>query len=149
MIAGFQFVDEHLTGPFGHGVVAAGEHVNGRIARFRPGVNRDVGFGQQGQTGHALGFEMMGDQMEQGGASTFCSAGDGVPEKGFVVEPLVVAVVELEDAVLAHGVRHGGLGGFQGGREVVGEVAGRPSGVGMKAGEGLGHQDVMHTSLSP
>ena len=90
-----------------------------------------MGFGQKGQTGHALGFEAMGDQVEQGGASTSGCGGDGVSEESFVVESGAVAVVELENAVLPH--RIGGVGGGAG-RGLA------PSRVGMETGETLVHQ---------
>ena len=39
MTFGPEFAAEHSTGLFGHGVITAGEDVNGRISRFRPGVD--------------------------------------------------------------------------------------------------------------
>ena len=56
---------ENGTGQFRHCVVTAGEHIDGCIARLGPGVNRDVGFRQQGQASHALRLELMGDQIQQ------------------------------------------------------------------------------------
>ena len=109
VISGGEFAGQHSAGPFRHGVVSAGEHIHCGVARFRPGVNGDMGFGQQGQTGDPLGVETVGDQVEEGGTSTLRSGRDGVPEEGFVVEPGGVTAVELKDAVFSDGV--GDLGG--------------------------------------
>ena len=59
-----------------HGVVTTGEHINGGIA-VSPGVNRDVGFGQERQACHALGLELVGNQIKESGASTLRSGRDG------------------------------------------------------------------------
>ena len=75
-----------------------------------------MGLGQQGQARDSLGFELVGDQVEQGGASPFSCFGNGGPEKVFVVELAGVAVVELENAVLTHHVlrdRSSAAGSFQ------------------------------------
>ena len=109
MPAGMQLITHHLAGLLRHGVIATGENIHCGIAVFRPGVNRDVGFREECKTGDALGFEPMGDQVQKGCTSTFCSVCDGGPEKSFVVQLVWIAVVELEDAVLSHHV--GGRGG--------------------------------------
>ena len=46
----------------------------------------------------------MGDQIQESGASTLRSGGDGVPEESLVVELGGIAVVQLENAVFAHHV---------------------------------------------
>ena len=77
MTFGPEFAAEHSTGLFGHGVITAGEDVNGRISRFRPSVDGYMRFRQQGQTRYSLGLEPVGDQIEQRGTSLFgsCCAG--------------------------------------------------------------------------
>ena len=40
---------ENRAGLFRHGVVTAGEHINRGVAGFRPGVDGNVGFRQQGK----------------------------------------------------------------------------------------------------
>ncbi len=51
-----------------------------------------------------LGFEAVGDQVEQGCTSTLGCCRDGVSQKSFVVEFRRIAVIELENAVFANHV---------------------------------------------
>ena len=62
---------ENRAGLLRHGVVTAGEHINGGVAGFRPGVDGNVGLRQQGQARDPLGLELMGDQIQQGRTSAF------------------------------------------------------------------------------
>jgi hypothetical protein len=50
----------------------------------------------------------VGDQIQESGASTLGSGGDGGPEESFVVELGWIAVVKLENAVFTH--HFGGTG---------------------------------------
>ena len=129
MVHGLELVAEVLAGLFGHGVIAAREHIHSRIPGFRPGVDGDVRFSQKSQSCDALWFESMGDEVEKSGTSTLRSGRDGGSQKSFVIELCLVAIVELEDAVLAHhvgGTGNLGIGGCMG-LNVV------PSRVGMQA----------------
>ena len=127
MSAGLQFIAKHLAGPVGHGVITTGEHIHGGIAGFRPRVNGDMRFGQEGQARHTLGIESMGDEIEKGGTSTFRCGCDGGPQECFIVETTLVAVVKLENAMFADHV--GGL-----------DVDVGPSRVGMQVRQALLHQ---------
>lgn len=129
MVHGLQLVAEVLASLFGHGVIAAREDIHSRIPGFRPCVDGDVRFRQKSQSCDALWFESMGDEVEKSGTSTFRSGRDGGSQKSFVIELCLVAIVELEDAVLAHhvgGTGNLGIGGCRG-LNVV------PSRVGMQA----------------
>ena len=63
---------------------------------------------------------MVADQLQHRGAGFSGSGGDGGADEGFVIELVCRAVIELKDAVFAHGVI-----AFRGG----------PSRIGMQAGE--------------
>ena len=93
-----------------------------------------MGFGQKGQPRHTLGLEVVGDQIEQGRASTLRSGGEGVPDESFVVELVSVAVVQLENAVFTHHV--GGTGCLGASGE---GLSSSPSRVGVETGC-LAHQ---------
>lgn len=140
-----QLIDKHGTGLFRHGVVPAGEHIHRCIARFGPGVDGDVRFGQQGQPRDALGFETVGDQVEQGCTGTLCCCGDGGPEEKFVVELGAVATVELENAMFPNGVGNlvgegGQLGGsLRGPRSIPGSGGGRAGSGSSKLTEQANH----------
>ena len=95
-------MEQAETGALWHGVVAAGEHVNGGIARFRPGMNREVRFGQQRQTGHPLWLEVVCDQVQQCGAGLLHGAADQASKKSFIIEPGWIAAIQLKDAMFAH-----------------------------------------------
>ena len=92
---------------FRHRVVATGEHIHGGVTTFGPGMNGDMGFGQQGESGDALGLEVMGDQVEKGRTGFFRCRRDAGSQKGFIVEPAGITLVKLEDAMFADHV--GGL----------------------------------------
>ena len=62
---------ENRAGLFRHGVVTTGEHINRGVAGFRPGVDGNVGFRQQGKACDALGLKLMGDQVQQRRTSAF------------------------------------------------------------------------------
>jgi hypothetical protein len=132
---GLQLRHQHLAGPFWHGVISAGEDIHGGVARFRPGVDGDMRFGEEGQSCHPLWIEAVGDQMQECGTSTFGCACDGVPQESFVIELGAVAFVKLENAMFAH--RFGGCRGGGGGGGRRGHA---PSRVGMQARQALIHQ---------
>ena len=132
MALGPQFIPQNGAGLFRHRVVTAGEHIHGGITALGPGVDGDVRFRQQGQSRDALGLEAVGDQIEKGGTSTFRCCRDGGSQECFVVEPGRIAVVKLENAVFANHVGCTGVGCT---------AIGRPSRVGVQAGQGLLHQD--------
>ena len=127
MAAGLQFLAKHLAGPVWHGVVTTGEDIDGGVASLRPGVDGDMGFSQEGQARHTLGLESMGDEIEKGCTSTFRCGCDGGSQECFIVEPTLVAVVKLENAMFADHV--GGLA-----------IGVGPSRVGMQVRQGLLHQ---------
>ena len=104
MVHGLEFIAEVLTSLLGHGVIAAREDIHSGIPGFRPGVDGDVRFRQKSQSSYALWFESMGDEVEKSGTSTLRSGRDGGSQKSFVVELGFVAIVKLENAVLAHHV---------------------------------------------
>ena len=106
---GSQLLGQHPTGTLGHGVIATGEHIHRGVAGLRPGVDRDVRLGKQGEACHPMGLEVMGNQMEQSCSSTHCGVGDSKSEKRFIVEPGAVAVVELEDAMFADRIGDGNV----------------------------------------
>ena len=138
-MSGPQLLSQHPTGTFRHGVITTGEHIHRGVAGLRPGVDRDVRLGKQGEACHPMGLEVMGDQLQQSCTSTHCGVGDGRSEKSFIIEPGAVAVVELENAMFADRIGHrnveigarrnAGAGGFRS----------APSGVGMEVGEGVAH----------
>ena len=66
-----KLIAENGAGLFRHGVVTTGEHINGGVAGFRPGVDGNVGFRQKGQARDALGLELVGDQVQQRRTSAF------------------------------------------------------------------------------
>ena len=60
---------EHLGGHFHVYVVAAGEHVDGRVAEFGPGVNCQMGFCNDHDAGNTMGIEFVkyiGDNCRTG-----------------------------------------------------------------------------------
>ena len=69
----------------------------------------------------------MGDEIEKGGTSTFRCGCDGGSQECFIVEPILVAVVKLENAMFADHV--GGLA-----------VGVGPSRIGVQVRQGLLHQ---------
>ena len=138
MAAGLQLIAHHLAGLLRHGVISAGENIYCGIAVFRPGVNRYVGLGEEGKTGHALGLKPMRDEVQESRTSTFRSVRDGGPEKGFVVELDRIAVVELENAVLPHHI--GGCCGQSWAWMAGFGFSAPPSRVGMQVREALLHQ---------
>ncbi len=96
-----------------------------------------MGFGQQGQSRNPLGFESVGDQVEEGGTCTLRCCSDGVPQEDFVVELGAVAAIKLKDAVFPD--RFGNL--VRQGRGCGGSSRGLgPSRVRVEAGQGLGHR---------
>ena len=138
-MSGPQLLSQHPTGTFRHGVITTGKHIHRGVAGLRPGVDGDVRLSKQGQACNPMGLEVMGDQLKQRRTSTHCGVGDSRSEKSFIVEPGAVAVVELENAMLADRIgdgnveivarRNAGAGGFRS----------APSGVGMEVGEGVAH----------
>ena len=138
MALGQKTIAKNSAGLFGHRVIAAGEDINCGITTLGPGVDRDVRFSEQGQSRDALGLEAVSDQVEKSGTSTLRCCRDGGSQKCFVVEPAGIALVELEDAVLADHV---------GGLMLLGVP---PSRVGMQGRQGLLHQAVkkQHVTLS-
>jgi hypothetical protein len=141
-----QGCSQDMAGPLWHGVITASEDIHRRIAGFRPGMNGNMGFGQQGKTSHPLWIESVGDQLQQGGTSTMRRACDGGPEERLVVELGTVTVVKLENAMFANRFATGWSGG-RGGGERGGGLA--PSRVGMQAGQALIHQALKDNSYPP
>ena len=85
-----------------------------------------------------MGLKTVGDEVEKRCTSTFRCCCDGGSQKSFVVELAVIALVKLEDAVLAHHVGGTGVGRAGTGNGIDLGVA--PSWVGMQARQGLLHQ---------
>ena len=78
----------------------------------------------------------MGDEIEKSGTSTLRCCCDRGSQKGFVIELGVIAVIKLEDAVLAHHVG----GAVIDGACVVLAIGVFPSWIGMQARQGSLHQ---------
>ncbi len=91
-------------------------------------MDGDVGFGQQGESGDALGLEVVRDQVEKSRTGAFCCRRDAGSQECFIVEPTGVTLVELEDAMFADHV--GGL-----------RCDAPPSRVGMQFRQALLHQE--------
>ena len=129
-----QFLGKHIASLVRHGVVATSKYIYRCITRFGPGVDRNVGFGQQGQTSHSLRFKPVGDEIQESGTSTFRCCRDGVPEKSFVVELGGVAFIKLENAMFAYRISDVAEGGRRGGEGWL------PSRVRVEAGQALVHR---------
>jgi hypothetical protein len=107
VLASSEFLHQHPAGTFGHGVVTAGEHIHGGIARLGPAVKRDVRFSQERQPRDAVGLEVVADQVEQGGTSAQSGIAERSPHKVFVIELGAIAGIKLKDAMLFNRQRSG------------------------------------------
>lgn len=74
-----------MTGGFWIGVIAAGKSVDRSVSVFRPGMETQVGLGEQGNSGHPLGFEFVSDEPQQGRASSFSSLGKSFFNEVFII----------------------------------------------------------------
>ena len=64
---------QECTGLFRHRVVATGEDIHSCVTTFGPGMDGDVGFGQQGESGDALGLEVVRDQLRRVAPALFAA----------------------------------------------------------------------------
>lgn len=60
-------MNEDLAGPFRVAGFSACKDVARGVPELRPGMDRDMRLGQQGERGHALWFEAMRNIVEEGG----------------------------------------------------------------------------------
>ena len=73
-----------------------------------------MGLCKQRESGHALRFETMSDEVEKGGTSTFRCHRDSGSQEGFIVELALIAAIELKDAVFPDHVSRTCLAGTGG-----------------------------------
>jgi hypothetical protein len=94
----------------GIGIIAcaADEYVDGSIAVFWPGVDRDVRFGQQGHAGHALaGAEGVEHDLQDRCASRSGTEAQSLFDPRYIVKSC--GIVQIRNQVLAligQGLRH-------------------------------------------
>jgi len=55
--------------------IAAGEDVNGGVATFGPGVDEEVGFGNDDYSAHSLGGKLVKGFSQDGGTGGTCRRG--------------------------------------------------------------------------
>lgn len=96
---GAERAPEQLASAFRVRVLAAGEDIDGGVAVLGPRVNRDVGFGEQRERRHALGFEAVSDLTEQCGIRRDGGLPQRLADEPGVVEPFAFTTVELENTV--------------------------------------------------
>ena len=77
--------------------IAAHEEVKGGVADFRPGMARDVAFGEDGDTGHALGLEAVNVEVEERGACGASRVAERLFEHCGVIE--VRGLPQIDDEV--------------------------------------------------
>ena len=106
VMAGSEFLHQDAAGTFGHGVITAGEHIHSGIARLGPAVEGDVRFSQKSQSGHAVGLEVMADQVQQGGTGPQGSIAEGRSDEVFIIELGAIAGIKLKDAMFSNRVRN-------------------------------------------
>jgi len=148
VMAGSEFLHQHATGTFWHGVITTGEHIHSGIARLGPTVKRDVRFSQQGQPRNAVGLEVVADQVEQGGPGPKSGIAEGSPDKNFIIELGAIAGIKLKDAMLSNRIRDRSGDRIENTfiqrscrRRSAGGRGSGPSRIGMEIAEGEAHRD--------
>lgn len=100
--------DEVLAGSLWITGVGAGEQIHSRVAGFGPAVDGEVTFGQQGDGGDSVRFEVMAGHLEHGGASDHGSFFDPAANAWRVVESIGRAAMQFKQEV--SGWDHGDAG---------------------------------------
>ena len=103
MSSGLEAFAKEFAGSFWVASLSAGEDIDGGVKAFGPGVDRKVGFREQGQRRHALGGEAVRDFFEQAGSGHRGGIFERPADKLVIIEQRDRAIVEFEQAVDSSG----------------------------------------------
>jgi hypothetical protein len=99
--AGAQALEEMVGQEVSLFLVAASEDIQNQVAILRPGVERNVGLGQEGKTRDSLGFELMKPGAQIGEADFFYGDFYGLMEEFTGINLFRLAAVEFQHQVIS------------------------------------------------